>query len=47
LPEPGNTGDERYLLRLSGIEATTPGQLHLQVGRVFTMETPDDPIQMV
>ncbi len=27
------------------VEATTPQQLHLQPGHVFTMETPDDPIQ--
>ena len=30
-----------------GIEASTPQQLHLQPGHVFTMETPDDPIQGV
>ena len=30
-----------------GIEAVTPNQLQLQPGHVYTMETPDDPIQGV
>ncbi|MGB8408104.1 MAG: alpha/beta hydrolase [Mycobacterium sp.] len=48
LQEPGDHGVSRALFYGSpGIEATTPQQLHLQPGHVFTMETPDDPIQQV
>ena len=48
LQEPGNHGVDKALFYGSpGIEATTPQQLGLSPGRVFTMETPDDPIQMV
>jgi len=48
LQEPGNHGVTNAIFYGSpGIEATTPEQLHLQAGHVFTMETPDDPIQMV
>lgn len=46
LQEPGDHGVSRALFYGSpGIEASTPQQLHLQPGHVFTMETPDDPIQ--
>jgi hypothetical protein len=46
LQEPGDHGVSRALFYGSpGIEASTPQQLHLQPGNVFTMETPDDPIQ--
>jgi Alpha/beta hydrolase len=46
LQEPGDHGVSRALFYGSpGIEASTPAQLHLQPGHVFTMETPDDPIQ--
>ncbi|BBZ71691.1 alpha/beta hydrolase [Mycobacterium paraseoulense] len=46
LQEPGDHGVSRALFYGSpGIEASTPRQLHLQPGHVFTMETPDDPIQ--
>ncbi|SRX92176.1 alpha/beta hydrolase [Mycobacterium shimoidei] len=46
LQEPGDHGVSRALFYGSpGIEASTPQQLHLQPGQVFTMETPDDPIQ--
>lgn len=48
LQEPGSHGVDNALFYGSpGIEATTPQQLGLQPGHVFTMETPDDPIQMV
>lgn len=48
LQEPGDHGVDNALFYGSpGIEATTPQQLGLQPGRVFTMETPDDPIQWV
>jgi len=48
LQEPGDHGVSRALFYGSpGIEATTPQQLGLQNGHVFTMETPDDPIQKV
>jgi hypothetical protein len=48
LQEPGDHGVSRALFYGSpGIEASTPQQLHLQPGHVFTMETPDDPIQWV
>jgi len=48
LQEPGNHGVDNALFYGSpGIEATTPQQLGLQPGHVFTMETPDDPIQNV
>ena len=48
LQEPGYHGVDNALFYGSpGIEATTPQQLGLQPGHVFTMETPDDPIQMV
>jgi hypothetical protein len=46
LQEPGDHGVSRALFYGSpGIEATTPEQLHLQPGHVYTMETPDDKIQ--
>lgn len=46
LQEHGDHGVSRALFYGSpGIEASTPQQLHLQPGNVFTMETPDDPIQ--
>lgn len=46
LQEPGNHGVDNALFYGSpGIEATTPAQLGLQNGHVFTMETPNDPIQ--
>ena len=45
------TGDQslRQWARVLGtaVDAATAEQLHLQPGRVFTMETPDDPIQWV
>ena len=48
LQEPGNHGVTNALFYGSpGIEASTPEQLHLAPGHVFTMETPDDPIQNV
>lgn len=48
LQEPGDHGVSRALFYGSpGIEASTPQDLHLQSGHVFTMETPDDPIQWV
>ncbi|TGD84757.1 hypothetical protein BayCH28_25290 [Mycolicibacterium sp. CH28] len=48
LQEPGSHGVDNALFYGSpGIEATTPQQLGLQPGHVFTMETPDDPIQWV
>ncbi|HKP42118.1 alpha/beta hydrolase [Mycobacterium sp.] len=48
LQEPGNHGVTNAIFYGSpGIEASTPEQLHLQPGHVFTMETPDDPIQWV
>jgi hypothetical protein len=48
LQVPGDHGVDNALFYGSpGIEATNPGQLGLQNGHVFTMETPDDPIQKV
>ncbi|MBB3750409.1 hypothetical protein FHT44_002870 [Mycolicibacterium sp. BK634] len=48
LQEPGNHGvDNAIFYGSPGIEATTPQELGLQPGHVFTMETPDDPIQKV
>lgn len=48
LQVPGDHGVDKALFYGSpGIEATTPQQLGLQNGHVFTMETPDDPIQNV
>ena len=48
LQQPGDHGVSRALFYGSpGIEAATPEQLHLQAGRVFAMEAPDDPIQWV
>lgn len=48
LQEPGNHGvTDAIFYGSPGIEATTPGQLQLPDGHVFTMETPDDPIQGV
>lgn len=48
LQEPGNHGINNAIFYGSpGIEATTPGQLGVQPGHVFTMETPNDPIQWV
>jgi hypothetical protein len=48
LQQPGDHGVDKALIYGSpGIEATTPQDLHLQPGKVFTMETPDDPIQWV
>jgi len=48
LQEPGNHGvTDAIFYGSPGIEATTPAQLQLPNGHVFTMETPDDPIQAV
>lgn len=48
LQEPGSHGvSDAIFYGSPGIEATTPQQLQLQPGHVFTMETPDDPIQGV
>jgi hypothetical protein len=48
LQVPGDHGVDNALFYGSpGIEATNPGQLGLPNGHVFTMETPDDPIQKV
>jgi hypothetical protein len=48
LQEPGNHGvTDAIFYGSPGIEATTPQQLHLDNGHVFTMETSDDPIQLV
>ncbi|MGH3642244.1 MAG: alpha/beta hydrolase [Mycobacterium sp.] len=48
LQVPGDHGVDNALFYGSpGIEATNAGQLGLQNGHVFTMETPDDPIQKV
>lgn len=48
LQVPGDHGVDNALFYGSpGIEASTPAQLGLQPGHVFTMETPDDPIQNV
>jgi hypothetical protein len=48
LQEPGSHGVTNAIFYGSpGIEATTPQQLQLQNGHVFTMETPNDPIQAV
>ncbi|RIR11297.1 alpha/beta hydrolase [Mycobacteroides abscessus] len=48
LQEPGDHGITKAIFYGSpGIEAETPQQLGVQPGHVFTMETPDDPIQWV
>ncbi|PVB33287.1 alpha/beta hydrolase [Mycobacteroides abscessus] len=48
LQEPGDHGINNAIFYGSpGIEAETPAQLGVQPGHVFTMETPDDPIQWV
>ncbi len=48
LQEPGNHGvTDAIFYGSPGIEATTPEQLQLPPGHVFTMETPNDPIQAV
>lgn len=48
LQEPGSHGiTDAIFYGSPGIEATTPGQLGVPDGHVFTMETPDDPIQYV
>jgi hypothetical protein len=48
LQEPGNHGvTDAIFYGSPGIEASTPQQLHLPDGHVFTMETPNDPIQAV
>ncbi|MEU0493936.1 alpha/beta hydrolase [Mycobacterium sp. NPDC006124] len=48
LQEPGSHGvTDAIFYGSPGIEATTAGQLHVADGHVFTMETPDDPIQYV
>lgn len=48
LQEPGDHGITNAIFYGSpGIEATTPSQLGVQPGHVFTMETPNDPIQWV
>ena len=48
LQDPGNHGvSDAVCYGSPGIEATTPGLLQLQPGHVYTMETPDDPIQGV
>lgn len=48
LQDPGNHGvSDAVFYGSPGIEATTPGQLQLQPRHVYTMETPDDPIQGV
>src|SRR5262245_34284533 len=48
LQEPGNHGVTNAIFYGSpGIEASTPEQLHLKPGHVFTMQAPDDPIQQV
>lgn len=48
LQQPGSHGvDAAIFYGSPGIEASTPAELGLPAGRVFTMETPDDPIQWV
>lgn len=48
LQQPGDHGVTDALFYGSpGIEASTPADLQLRPGHVFTMETPDDPIQWV
>jgi Alpha/beta hydrolase len=48
LQEPGNHGiTDAIFYGSPGIEATAPQDLQLPNGHVFTMETPDDPIQAV
>lgn len=48
LQEPGNHGvTDAIFYGSPGIEASTPAQLQLPDGHVFTMETPNDPIQAV
>ncbi|SLI42306.1 Alpha/beta hydrolase of uncharacterised function (DUF1023) [Mycobacteroides abscessus subsp. bolletii] len=48
LQEPGNHGiTDAIFYGSPGIEAETPAELGVQAGHVFTMETPDDPIQLV
>lgn len=48
LQEPGNHGvTDAIFYGSPGIEATTPQELQLPDGHVFTMQTPDDPIRHV
>ncbi len=48
LQEPGNHGvTDAIFYGSPGIEATTPQELQLADGHVFTMQTPDDPIRHV
>ena len=48
LQQPGDHAvDNAIFYGSPGIEATTPAQLHLEPGRVFIMQTADDPIQWV
>jgi hypothetical protein len=48
LQVPGNHGvSDAIFYGSPGIEASTPAQLNLQAGHVFTMETPNDPINYV
>ncbi|OBI81119.1 alpha/beta hydrolase [Mycobacterium sp. E740] len=48
LQEPGNHGvTDAIFYGSPGIAATTPQELQLGDGHVFTMQTPDDPIQHV
>lgn len=48
LQEPGDHGITNAIFYGSpGIEASTPAELGVQPGHVFTMETPNDPIQWV
>lgn len=48
LQEPGDHGITNAIFYGSpGIEATTPAELGVQPGHVYTMETPNDPIQWV
>lgn len=48
LQEPGSHGvSDAIFYGSPGIDGVTPSQLQLPAGHVFTMETPDDPIQAV
>ena len=48
LQVPGDHGvSDAIFYGSPGIEASTPAQLNLPAGHVFTMETPDDPIDYV
>jgi len=48
LQEPGHHGvTDAIFYGSPGIAATTPGELQLADGHVFTMQTPDDPIRHV